>query len=289
MVASLLGLAVLLFVGQSLCLKLLSRQYIKSWGDSLAVNTAMYAVVTLIFLPAWRGLAAVSPTTVGLAVAFGITFIVTIVAYAKAMSLGPLGYTALFFSGGLLVPVVTGSLLWQEPVKTIQVAGFILLLVSFVLANQANDNRKSTGIAWFLFSLLTFFANGSLGALLKSHQMLLPGQEIAEFMLIAFAVALVLSLTMLGWDLRRHPRTPSRHMLTWWVLCIALGAATAFGNQLILTLSGQVLSIILFPVVNGGVLMLTALASTVIFRETFSRRGLVGFAFGVVALIILSL
>ncbi len=249
----------------------------------------MYAVITLIFLPAFRGLPGVSPATVLLAITFGITFIVTIVAYSKAMSLGPLGYTALFFSGGLLVPVVTGSLLWNEPVKAVQVVGFILLLLSFVLATQANDNKKSAGLAWFLFSLLTFFANGSLGALLKSHQMLVPGQEIAEFMLIAFSVALVLSLFMLALDARAHPRSRQIQTLPWWALCIALGAITAFGNQLILVLSGQVVSIILFPVVNGGVLLLTALASRIFFSESFSRRGVFGFAFGIAALIILSL
>ena len=65
------------------------------------------------------------------------------------------------------------------------------------------------------------------------------------------------------------------------------GIAVALNNRLNLLLSGLLDSSVMFPVVNGGGLILTTLSATLLFRERLSGKQWIGMAIGTLAVILL--
>ena len=71
------------------------------------------------------------------------------------------------------------------------------------------------------------------------------------------------------------------------LLMAVVGICVAVNNKLNLFLSGVMDSAVFFPLVNGGGLVLTALAAVLLFRERLSRKQWVGVLVGIVAVIFL--
>ena len=93
----------------------------------------------------------------------------------KAMEIGPLSYTTLFFSFGLLVPIVFGLFFWNENIGILQLIGLLLLLVTFYVGNESSQNgEQKWGGKWLTFCIIAFIANGTLMVISKGHQIILP-------------------------------------------------------------------------------------------------------------------
>ena len=64
------------------------------------------------------------------------------------------------------------------------------------------------------------------------------------------------------------------------VLC---GVFSAINNKFNLYLSGVMDSAVFFPIVNGGVIVLSGLASVLVFKEKISGKKLAGLIIGIIA------
>ena len=118
----------------------------------------------------------------------------------------------------------------------------------------------------------------------------MPGREVKEFLIVGFGTAALLSLLMMLWQ-RYLARQRTPHLKQWRFALLVLGAGitTAFGNQIALVLSGRLPAIVQFPVVNGGIVLLSSVLSVLAFREKLTRRTWVGLALGLVSLVLVSL
>ena len=56
-----------------------------------------------------------------------------------------------------------------------------------------------------------------------------------------------------------------------------------------LTLSGKLDSMIYYPIANGGAMILTVVASVMIFKEKFDRSRIIGTVVGILGILFLSL
>ena len=70
-------------------------------------------------------------------------------------------------------------------------------------------------------------------------------------------------------------------------LMLISGVCVAVNNKLNLYLSGVIDSVIFFPVVNGGGLVLTTLASLLIFKERLRAKQWIGILFGIASVLCL--
>ena len=71
------------------------------------------------------------------------------------------------------------------------------------------------------------------------------------------------------------------------VLMLVSGVCVAANNKLNLYLSGVIDSVIFFPVVNGGGLVLTTLASLIIFKERLRTKQWIGILLGIASVLCL--
>ena len=143
---------------------------------------------------------------------------------------------------------------------------------------------------WILYSVATLFFNGSLGAMLKYHQMLLPKKEVYEFLSVAFFTSALLCGLFYIW-LGKIRKQNIRHMkkIGLFSLVIVAGITTGAGNMIYTALSSSVPGVILFPTVSGGVILLCAVTSAMFFKEKLTFKDGAGILIGLVAIAFLSI
>ena len=279
----------LLFATQTVCFKMFNRTYMKNLASYFIFNFLYFGIVVLIFLIIGGIPRFIETYTLALGISFGVLFVLVIFSYMKAMETGPLSYSSLFFSFGLLVPIVFGTFLWNEKISMIQVFGLALLLVTFYLCAGASDGNTKSGLnlRWAIFCLIAFIGNGGLMTLAKEHQILLPGKQVLEFLIVSFGTAALLSLILFLCSYFKKQSISHLWQTPFVFIVLGAGLTTAFGNQLALYLNSRIPSILQFPTVNGGVVILSTVASSIIFGEILTKKGKLGLGLGIVALVLL--
>lgn len=283
--------AILVFGVQTLCFKAFSRHYMKNLASYMAFNSLYFAAIVIAFAAIGLNLNGLHTLTLILGASFGAGFVVTIFLYMKAMDNGPLALSSLVFSFGLLVPILFGALFWNEGVSLLQGAALLLLFFTFWLgSNTAEDPTRRINVRWMAFSIGAMLCNGALAALVKAHQMSLPGLEVREFLAVAFGTAALLSMAVFLWRrFKSHEKVQHLKGRVFALLVLGTGATTAAGNLVMLILSGRIPAVVQFPVVNGGIVFLSSILSVVLFKERMTRRAWAGMTLGLAAMVLISL
>lgn len=283
--------AVFLFTIQTICFKEFNRSFMKNLSSYFIFNFMYFTIVVIIFWIARANAEGFDPSTIMLGVVFGILFVCTILLYMKAMETGPLSYTALAFSFGLLVPIIFGVSFWSEKISIVQSGGLILLFTAFYLGSKTSrDEKQRKNLRWVLLCVVALIGNGGLMTITKFHQILLPGRQIKEFLILSFGTASLLSLILFLWRyFVKNEKVVHLKNLNFLFIALGAGITTAFGNQLMLYLAGKVPGVILFPTVNGSIVFFSSIFSIFLYREKLTRNGVLGLVSGVTALVLLSL
>jgi len=294
--------AILMFIVQTLSLK----QARNAGGDedrgSMYKLSAAYTfIITIAFGMFWltTGEAAVHTATVVIGIGYGIVFFLTMLFYSYAMSTGPLSYAAFYFSASLLLPVIASVVLWNDPLTIMKSVGIILFIVSFYFINVfGNKGQSSSGTKWLVYCFLAFVFNGSLPIVMKWQQLELDGQELIPFMTVGFGSAFLYSV--IGWLIvgRLQRRTQSirsavstsagRRPRLLFLYIVSIAAATGIGNAIMTYLSGRMSGLLLFPLVNGSMIVLLTMLSAWLYKEKLSRGGIIGIAIGLIAIILVN-
>ena len=283
-------LAIVVLTAQTLIFKAFNRSFKLDNTSFFAFNSVNYFVVVCTYLAIGGKIPPLLPITIVFGASFGIVFVTIVYCYMKAMETGPLSFSVLALSFGIVLPILFGGIFWDEGIKLIQVAGLILLFVTFILFAGSLKVAAFPGRKlWIAFCLLTFTGNGIGMILLKSHQMLSGGSQVRELLLVAFATATIVCLVMLGISLARKGKISPLFKTNFAVLAVGAGISTAMGNYFNVYLNSRMPGIIQFPVSNGGVALASTVLSWIIFKEKINRRGLLGLATGIAALVLLSL
>ena len=137
--------------------------------------------------------------------------------------------------------------------------------------------------------MLLFFSNGLYGILIDAQQRVLLQTERNEMIITTFAVSAVISLVYLAAVQGRNALRAFRMDAKPWIFAVgsSVGAAIAI-NLLMLTLR-LIPASVLYTIVNGSILALSALLSAVVLHEKLTKNMVVGIAVAVGSLILLSM
>lgn len=229
--------------------------------------------------------------TLTLGIVFGMATALCAVFNMKALEVGPLSYTNMICSCGMVLPALSGLVLYGEAVSLWQYIGIALTILSFVLAVDTRNDTAGTSFRWLLLSSGCFLFNGSVGVMQKIHQNSAYKQELSWFLIIAFIVSAVFSLLMAGYyKTLKHQEVSVCQKGRWrrfLLFGIVSGIGIAFCNQANLYLSGAMDSIIFFPVFNGGCMVLTTAAGILVWKEKLTVKQWVGLLMGAIAILLL--
>lgn len=229
--------------------------------------------------------------TVVLAFLFGLTTLFQQIFNLYALENGPLSYTTVIVSMSTLIPTVSGAIFWNERIAFIQYIGIIFMILCFILSIKNENSDKKANIKWFVCSLITFIMTGLIGVMQKIHQTSSHKSELDGFLVVAFIVSFIFSL-LLSLIFRKSRFSESAigyRPITGFlpvVFMILSGVFVALNNKFNLYLSGVIDAAVFFPLVNGGGLVLTSVASVLIFKEKLSAVQLVGVISGIISVIL---
>ena len=158
--------------------------------------------------------------------------------------------------------------------------GTILLTVFIVLqaiwqnnteADKTAENSKSRYL-FIILCLVIFFINGMTGVIAKAHSISTGAVDEGSFTVIYCTFTAVMSLTILLLSCLRNRKQKAMQIrkalkVKPLVIMVLLGAAAYGGNYLQLLAADQVPASVQFPLVSGGVIVLSALVSTFCFKE----------------------
>ena len=280
-------LAVFCFAGQFAFTKLYEGAVKQTTVTSLVmlVVTSVIGTVLYLFIGGFR--VEFSSISVFWAVLFALVMIPYYMIGIKVLSLGSLAIYSMFMMlGGMLVPFFYGVFFLRESVSVAQVIGTVLLTGFIILqAISQSDSNTTTGgkqsaktkVTFFVLCLIIFFLNGLTGVIAKAHQISESSVDEVSFTVISCALTAIFSMILLAVEFLRNRKEKRRQVMTTLKIkpmgiMVLIGATTYTGNFLHLLAANDVPASVQFPLVSGGVIVLSALVSALFFKEKISKK-----------------
>lgn len=202
----------------------------------------------------------------------------------KVLSMGSLAIYSMFMMlGGMLVPVAYGVLFLREAASAGKLLGTVLLTAFIVMQALTQKTpevtQKAEGkqkILFFTLCMAIFFINGSTSVIAKAHQLSVNAVNEASFTTTACCFIAILSALLLAIFSVKDPGNVKREltqMLKWRSTGVVAGISIVqqSGNLLLLKAASSVPASVQFPLISGGVIVLSALVSAFVFREKLSK------------------
>lgn len=235
-----------------------------------------------------------SAYTVLTAAGFGFVTMLLNVSVIKAMAIGPFSYTTVINSSGCMLSALSGFFFFDEKLSALKIAGMALMLICFVLSVKRDENEKRGGLLWLVIALISAAARGAIGLIQKLHQSSSHAGELMPFLIIAFLFACVFSYCFFvhakmkekaAGQLPEHKKPALFVFMLFFVsaLCISLV------NIIHLYLAGVMEAAVLFPIINGGGLILAVVFGMLVLRDNLKLFQLVGIICGIAATLLLCL
>lgn len=269
------------------------KREMKGEREQYSLNAGMSIVCALtLFLLSGCSLKA-SWYSVLLGFIFGVITMGSSIFQAKAIKIGPFGYTSVIVNLSTAITALSGSLFWKEELGVFKIIGIVLMIGSFFFAiDTGSDDGKKANVKWFSLCLLALLFTSFIGIMQKIHQTSQYKNEASAFLCVAFLTSAVISFVGYVLTKKNENESKEQHGATkkwlWFLITLTICGIGAAGNNVLnLYLSGVMDTAIFFPIANGVPLFASLLVSVLVFREKLKRKQLLGMSIGIIAIICL--
>ena len=244
-------------------------------------NITVYSVCFLLF-----GLLLlkeeISGFTILLGFLFGVVTALSNLFKMLSLSTGPMNITLLVTTSSMIIPTMSG-IFFGETFSLAKLC-IVLLLIGFIYLSVSKQSHTKASKKWLLFCILAFLFQGAIGVIQKIHQTSTYKTEVSGFLFIAFVCAILFCVF-------RSRGSEAKISLDKKAVLIGLicGGCTFGMNYINLKLSGILPSQLFFPLINGSAIVLSSIASVIIFKERLSKKQTIGLIGGIISLIAICL
>ncbi len=220
----------------------------------------------------------------------GLSLTVSTVCMLLAMKKTSVVLASLFGAAGLLVPTIAGIFIYGQSVAIGQWIGILFLFVATIfLSSSSKDTNGKITLKTLLLLFGEMLANGSTMLLQTLYKNYVPNGSVSLYSFLQFALpALILFLVALIWSAKNKspiPKTDKR-LLGYTVIA----AAAVFGISQISTIASALIPVaVLFPISDGGGMVISAVVAALIFKEKWTVKSVCGITIGVAAIIMIKL
>lgn len=260
--------------------------------DPFVYCLCLSSAVCLCFVVYNRFAFACNRSTVLFGLAYGACYLTAFVSQLLCVRFGGVALTSLAVSYSLVLPALYGLAAYGEQPTPMFYPALALLLVSLFLirfpAKRRSREEQTPAhrpVLWTLLAVVCFAANGLCSVLQTEQQRQNDGLYKAELMIVAMAVVFAVSAVAVLFTREKRPAVWKAAALKGG-LC---GVSNAAVNLIIMILVSRMSVSMIFPVVSGGSVALTYLASRLFFGESLSARQNGGFLAGVVAVVLFNI
>jgi drug/metabolite transporter (DMT)-like permease len=284
------------FAGQAIFFKMFSARYRRGFASHFLNNILFLGLVAIIAgcVNGWAG--AGNPQTYIYTTFFGVFLTLAFLFFVLAMGMGPTGLVTLFFSFGIVLPIIADLTLLGTLINVFQIIGLALLFISFYIGNRpSGGEKKNISLRFIAVCICSLVFNGLAMATAKLHQGALPGVDVHAFVLYSFITGTLLSvLLFIFFHIRESKKEKLSYMYMfkspgYYLSFLGSGTTTAVGNIFMITAASLVPAAIQFPLMNGGTAIITAILSIFIYKEKLTKKMALVFVIGIAALTIINL
>ncbi|HDR05201.1 MAG TPA: hypothetical protein ENN84_08160 [Candidatus Marinimicrobia bacterium] len=218
-----------------------------------------------------------------LAIILSGAFVLSFYLLSKSVAAAGASLSAVSSRLSVLIPVFLSILLFKEILNVEKLLGLLFALATFIFFALAMQSRNSQGEKRQLWPLIAVFISlGLTDFSMKLFQELQKAGEKALFLAILFSGAFFLTLAVsLLKKLPFHKKSFS--------LGLILGLPNLFSSWFLIGALEQFPAVMVFPAVNVGIILVTALASVLIWREIPNLWGRLAIISGIAGIIFLSI
>ncbi len=227
------------------------------------------------------------------AILFGLCFAFAVLFSAKCMEMGYMSLSSVIINMSLILPVMFSWIVLKEKIEKNAVIGLLLIIVTLVLSSLSEkDNSEGRIKKWLLFVIIAFVANGGSAIVQKQYISNNSSSYLMPFMGTAYAVsALIFAVCFIKKN--KAEKLPFKEQIEkpclLFVLAVISGLGSFGGNGILGFLCNRVNGGVLYPCINGGLCVVIALYSFVIFKEEFNVKKLAAIIIGLAAIVLLNL
>ncbi len=289
-------LSVLSFSANQIMTRLFQTKLQKSAG-SIHLYQAIFTLVASLayFTLAFATGVTFSPHILIPSALFGICFSGAILFSAACMKMGYMSLSSVIINLSLILPVMFSWVVMDEPIELVSVIGLMLIIVTLVLsalsAGGGNDGGKSLK-KWLVFVLIAFVCNGCSAIVQKQYKSSYGEADLMMFMGFAYLVSsIIFWIYTAGGDWRNKlpfsEQIKNPQLLP--IIVLVSGLGSFLGNGLLGYLCDKVNGGVLYPCINGGLSIVVAISSFVIFKEKLNAKKVAAICTGIVAIVLLNL
>lgn len=284
LIVLLIALVVILYTLQSL----FTRLYTDHYPGDKSLTTPVFAVVCGIIVTVVSFIfSGFTFSCSWMTVLLGVINAVILYGYdafiIKASATGPYSILMTFsLTGGIVVPAIVSWLFFNVPFSWVQLISILIIFGSVLMISKKDDeleNREEhTKHKTFFLIICTLLglANGMYGVLLNTQQELTGVAQKEEMVAITFAGAAVISLVQLLIKEKSNTLKAFRQTKLSLLYLLLTAAVSALAiNALVIALDG-IDTTLVYTFDNAGVLLLSAIASAVFFKEKLSKLNVIG-------------
>ena len=279
-----IALVILLYTLQSL----FTRLYTDHYPGDKGLTTPVFAVVCGLIVTAVSFIFSGFAFSCGwLTVLLGIINAVILYGYdafiIKASATGPYSILMTFsLTGGIVVPAIASWMFFSVPFSIVQLISILIIFASVLMISKKEDEdenkeeHKKHRTFFLIICTLLGLANGLYGVLLNTQQELSGVAEKEEMVVVTFIGAAVISLVQLIVKEKKNTLAAFKQtkLSLVFLLLTALVSALAI-NALVIALEGANATLV-YTFDNAGVLLLSAIASAIFFKEKLSKLNVIG-------------
>ncbi len=206
----------------------------------------------------------------GSVVLFAYTAISFYIIKAGSLSL----YTLFLMTGGMIVPFVWGICFLNESISLMQIGGIILITFSIIFSSA---EKKKTGIGIIVMCVMVFFLNGFSSVISKLHQTETRYATIGvyDYMFWGNVFRFVMSLVLLLFSGKGDKTKVS---VSAFVIAFFAAITNALGSLFNLMGASFLPATVLYPLITGGTIVLSAVLEAIVFKEKLITKKLLPIA-----------
>lgn len=227
------------------------------------------------------------PEMLPYAIAFGIIYCISYFLTFIALACGPFTLSMLIISYSLIFPILFGIIFLHESVSVFTCIGFVLLMISLFFVRENKDEKeKKISAKWIIAIIIVMVGNGLLAIIQKIQQLRFNNGCNNEFMIIGLAISASVLLTGGIIKDRKQLKEIIRYGIPY---AGTAGVANGINNLLTIAVNNLLPLSIVSPVFSGMKIVVSFLSATILFKEKYMKRQILGVGIGVIALVFLNL
>lgn len=225
------------------------------------------------------------------ALGLGVMFISLFVIIGKSVQEAGITLTTVANKMSLAIPVAAGVWLYQEPLGWLKLVGIILAMLAVTLSSWTSESKseEKKHVKSWLFPLIIFVGSGFLDTSMK----FVEAKVLSPSLTSVFLIILFLTAGSIGSGILAGGLVLGKIKFHYRNLIggIALGIPNYFSIFFLLEAlkTSGLDSTVIFPVMNVGTVLLSAIAAILFFKEKLSQLNYIGLGLSIAAIVIIAL